>query len=452
MTSAFLRPPIGALRIGTCLLALGLPGLAFAQATSAPAEAPVPFSLHGQYTATVQYHPAFDSPYAGANSLDPGNSGRETNDITLFGALRLWTHAALYVNPEIDQGFGLSDTYGVAGFPSGEAYKVGARRPYFRLPRVYFRQGVALDDGAPVAVPDAANQMSDALPENALVITVGKFSVVDIFDTNRYAHDPRADFLNWSVIDAGAFDYPADAWAFTYGAVAEWSRAQWTLRGGLFALSKIPNGREIDGQFSQFGTIVELERRHRWGEHDGKLKALVYMDRGRMGSYDDAVDLAVRDGAAPSTALVRRYSNKPGIALNLEQELASDLGAFARASANDGRRETYEFTDVNKSLGAGLQLTGQRWSRADDAVGLAIAVNAVSTAARRYFAAGGLGPIIGDGRLPDYGLEHVLETYYALHLAEGLALSADYQLIVHPAYNVDRGPVQVFGLRFHAEF
>ncbi len=411
------------------------------------------WNLHGQFTSVWQYHPAFSSPYEGANSLDPGNAGKETVDVTAFGGIGLWSGAAAYANPEIDQGFGLSNTLGVAGFPSGEAYKVGARNPYFRLPRAFVRQVIGLGTTQRAsAIEDAPNQLPGSLPADNLTITIGKFSVVDIFDNNSYAHDPRADFLNWSIIESGAFDYAADAWGYTYGGAAEWTQSWWSVRGGFFALSKVPNSKDIDGQFRQFSIVGELEERHQLIEQPGKVKLLAYLLRGRMGGYEDAVDLARETSSTPSTALVRQYSSRPGLALNLEQATASDLGVFLRASINDGTRETFDFTDINRSIAAGLSLRGERWSRPDDTFGLAAVSNGLSSAARDYFAAGGLGVLIGDGRLPDYGWERILETYYSTKLIEHLTISGDFQYVVDPAYNRDRGPVAIFGLRIHAQF
>jgi high affinity Mn2+ porin len=171
-----------------------------------------------------------------------------------------------------------------------------------------------------------------------------------------------------------------------------------------------------------------------------------------MGSYDDAVSLARQSGTTPDIALVRRYASRPGMALNLEQELRHDLGLFARASANDGTKEAFEFTDINRSVSAGISLRGERWNRADDTFGFAAALNGISTAARRYFDAGGLGVLVGDGQLPNYGSEKIAETYYCAHFGEHVAVTADYQFVVNPAYNRDRGPVSLFGLRLHAEF
>lgn len=422
------------------------------QSTMAKADvqAPEDWSLHAQMTFVEQYHPAFHAPYSGPNSLGPQSVGRETFDATLFAGARLWDGGEAYIDPEIDQGFGLSNTLGVAGFPSAEAYKVGKADPYFRLQRLFFRQTLDLG-GKSENVDAAANQLGGTRTADNLVFTAGKFSVTDIFDGNVYAHDPKSDFLNWAIVDSGAFDYAADAWGYSYGAAAEWTQSWWTLRAGLFDLSRVPNSTKLVRGFGEFELVGEAEERHAlWGA-PGKVKLLAFLNRGRMGSYADALRLAQNTGALPDTALVRRYASKPGFALNVEQQIQDDLGAFARLSADDGSEEAYEFTEINKSLAAGLSLKGTAWQRPKDSMGAAFVIDGLSHHARDYFAAGGLGILIGDGRLPHYGYEHIFETYYSAALTDWLALSADYQFIADPAYNRDRGPVSVLGARLHAE-
>jgi high affinity Mn2+ porin len=412
---------------------------------------PETWSLHGQVTFTEQYHPAFTSPYTGANSLDPHSDGRETFDTTLFAGVRLWDGGEAYVNPEIDQGFGLSNTLGVAGFTSGEAYKVGASDPYIRLQRLFFRQTFDLGGDVEAVAPDA-NQLGGSKTANNLVITAGKIAVVDLFDTNDYAHDPRGDFLNWAVIDSGAFDYAADSWAYTYGVAAEWTQDWWTWRSGLFDLSRVPNERNLVRGFGEYEIVSEFEARSNFWGMPGKIKLLGYVNRGRMGDYNDAVALANATGALPNTALVREPADKPGAALNIQQQISDDLGAFLRASLNDGSKEAYEFTEINRSLAAGLALKGASWGRKDDTVGAAFVVNGMSKSAQNYFADGGLGLLIGDGRLPHYGSEDILETYYRAPLLGWLSADLDYQFIANPAYNRDRGPVSVIGAQLHAAF
>jgi len=236
---------------------------------SAAAAPPEIWSVHGQFTNITQYHPAFTSPYEGPNSLDPGNNGRETIDLTLFAGARLWKGGAAFVNPEIDQGFGLSDTLGVAGYPSGGAFKVGDAHPYYRLHRLFLRQVLDLGESAGNPVPAGPNQLAGVQASDNVTLTAGKFSAVDLFDTNQYAHDPRADFLNWSIIESGAYDYAADAWGYSYGAAWEWTQSWWTLRGGAFALSRVPNQRELDRSFKQFELVAEFEERYAWLDRPG---------------------------------------------------------------------------------------------------------------------------------------------------------------------------------------
>lgn len=436
------------LRCFAALAPLGLAPLAMAADADSAAEI---WSVHGQATFVDEYHPAFRAPYTGPNSLDPRSRGDETLDATLFLGLRLWDGGEVYANPEIDQGFGLSNTLGVAGFPSGEAYKVGSSSPYFRLQRLFFRQTFNLG-GNVETVESGANQLATTRTANNLVITAGKISVTDIFDTNAYAHDPKNDFLNWSVIDAGAYDYAADAWGYSYGIASEWTQDWWTLRAGLFDLSRVPNTTALETGFAQFELVAEGEERHTWWGMPGKLKLLGFVNRGRMGSYDDAVRLAQMTVTTPDTGLVRRYRSRPGMSINFEQQIDADVGVFARASINDGSREADEFTEINRSLSVGLSLKGTDWDRPNDTVGLAGVVNELSAPARRYLADGGLGILIGDGRLPHYGTEDIVEIYYAAQLSDGLDAGVDYQFVANPAYNRDRGPVSVLGFRLHGQF
>ncbi len=245
------------------------------------------FAVHGQTTFIEQYAAPFRAPYSGVNSL-ASNAGRETWDAMLAAGFKLWQGAELWIDPEIDQGFGLSNTEGVAGFPSGAAFKIGASVPYPRIQRTFIRQTIDLGGEAQKVDADF-NQFAGSQTADRVVVTIGKFSVSDVFDTNKYAQNPRKDFMNWALIDAGTFDYAADAWGYTYGAAAEWYRGNWTLRGGLFDLSIVPNSTELDPTFGQFQWIGEIERRYAvWG-HPGKIAVTGFLSRGRMGSFADAI-------------------------------------------------------------------------------------------------------------------------------------------------------------------
>jgi high affinity Mn2+ porin len=443
------------LTIAAFCMALAPDGFAQQAATDAmpPADpARERFAVHGQLTFVEQLASPFHDPYSGRNSLSPRH-GDETFDVTLYLGARLWSGAELWANPEIDQGFGLNNTLGVAGFPSGEAYKVGRSYPYWRVPRLFVRQTVDLG-GESEPLESIANQLGGSESANRWVFTLGKIGVPDIFDANQYAHDPRNDFLNWAAVDAGTFDYAADSWGYTVGAAAEWYQGEWTLRAGVFDLSEVPNSETLDHGFHEFQWIGELEKRHELMGKPGKLLVTAFDSRARIAALDQAVSLANATGESIDTALVdsRRYRSRTGVSFDLEQQLRSDLGMFARAGKGSSDLEAYEFSDIDRAVSIGLSLKGNRWGRADDTVALAAIDNGISANRERFLNAGGLGILVGDGQLPHPGAEQILETYYRWAAVQWAELTLDYQYIVNPAYNTDRGPVSVVALRVHAQF
>ena len=408
-------------------------------------------NFHGQFTFLEQAYPAFRSPYQGPNSLPGGGQGRETSDASLFAGVRLWTGAEAWINPEIDQGFGLANTLGVAGFTSGEAYKVGQTYPYARLPRAFIRQTIDLG-GETEKVEAGAAQFAGSTTANRLVLTIGKLSVVDIFDTNKYAHDPRTDFLNWAIVDTGTFDYAADAWGYTYGAAAEWYQGDWAVRAGVFDLSIVPNSADLDPTFKQFQSVGEIQRRYTLWGHPGSIRITGFLTRGGMGTFADAIALAAVTGGPADIAAVRHYQNRGGVSMNIEQEITSDFGAFMRAGWADGTKEPYEFTDIDGTVVGGVSIAGKKWGRPDDTIGIAGVVNHIAPVHQAFFNAGGLGILVGDGQLPHPGFEEIIETYYSYALTASMRVSLDYQFVANPGYNTDRGPVNVFAGRLHWQF
>jgi len=433
----------------TCLLATawmaGRIGMAHAQEDPAPSR----FAVYAQATYTEQETDGFRAPYRGPNSLSP-DTGRETTDATLYLGARLWRGAELWLDPETDQGFGLDDTLGLAGFASGEAYKVGRAAPYFRLQRALIRQTLDLG-GAAGSATAGPNQFALPQSANRLVITLGKMSVVDIFDVNRFAHDPRADFLNWSVIDAGTFDYAADSWGYSVGGAAEWYDGSWAWRAGVFDLSDVPNSESLAPRFDEYQVDVEAEHRHEVGGQPGKIDLTGFESRGRMGLYADAIARGEADGLPPELAPVRRYRKRDGISLNLEQQISADVGMFARLGDAGGNVEAYEFSDIDHTASVGVSVGGGPWRRPADTLGVAEVFNAASRDLRQYLAAGGLGILTGDGQLPHAGPEHILETYYELAVVSAVHVTLDYQWVDNPAYNRDRGPVSLFAVRVHVQ-
>lgn len=448
--SLFIAPTLVAFILASTVLPLRI-ACAEERSTAAENEGIQIAAIHAQATFVEQGNRSFRSPYTGRNSLNPANVWKQTFDFTVFMGVRPWAGAEFWLNPEIDQGFGLSDTLGVAGFPSGEAYKIGQKTPYLRLQRAFVRQTFDLD-GPVEPIAPAANQLGGHRSANRFVITAGKLSVPDIFDANQYAHDTRGDFLNWTALDTGSFDYAADAWGYTVGLAAEWYQGTWTWRVGVFDLSDVPNSEKLDSHFRQFQIDAEIEKRYEVAGQTGKVLVTGFQSRGRMGRYDDAISRADATGIPADIQAVRRYRDRAGISFTLEQALTGNFGVFARGGVANGNVEPYEFTDVDRTIAAGFSATGMLGKRPKDTLGLTAIVNAISAGHQRFLNAGGLGILVGDGRLPHPGSEHVFETYYATVVKDWVNVSFDYQFISHPAYNRDRGPVSIFGLRLHSQF
>lgn len=407
-------------------------------------------SLHFQETTVTQGHPHFHAPYSGGNSLQPASEVHSSITSTLFGGVRAWPGAELYLNPELSGGSGLSQARGVAGFPNGETFRVGSAVPVIYLARLFLRQTFELG-GERVRVDPDLDQLGGMHDSRRLTLTAGRFGVADLFDDNTFSHDPRTQFLNWALMSAGAWDYPADTRGYTWGLAADYTiEGVWSLRAAAVLVPKQANGLEMDTQLTQAeGLVAESEWHYSFGPRRGAARALIFLNRARMGSYDQAI--AATAGAQPDITGTRRAGRiKGGFAINAEQAVTEDLGAFVRLSWNDGKNETWAFTEIDHSAALGVVQRGTPWLRPGDEFGLALIAQGISTPHRRYLAAGGLGFILGDGAL-HYGPEGVLEAYYRLALTRLVAFSPDYQFILHPAYNSDRGPVHVLGLRMHVE-
>ena len=406
------------------------------------------WEIHGQTTFLPQGYPAFHAPYSGPNSLTPAPQLQQTWSNSLFLNARLWKGGEIYYNPELLQGFGLNDTVGVAGFPSGEAQKSNFPYPHYNTSRLFVRQTFGFG-GEQEELASGPTQLASKVDVSRLTLQAGKFAVIDIFDGNAYAKDARKDFMNWSIWAPGAFDYSADKVGLTYGATAEFNQKQWALRGGYFLMQAVSNSNSFDTRVFERGTyVLELETRYSLFSQPGKLRTIAWLNSAFSGSYRETLD---NPAFELDIAQTRRGRIKYGYVINLEQALSDEVGLFARWSWNDGKTEIMAFTDIDASLSLGLSLKGAKWARPDDVIGIGGAINALSRDHRDFIAAGGLGILIGDGQL-NYRRERILETYYAYALNKQLTLTADYQLITNPAYNADRGPVHIFSGRLHGEF
>ena len=409
------------------------------------------WTIHGQTTLVWQGYPPIRSPYQGPNSLPGGGEGRETWTATAFIGRRLWEGGELYFNPELQQGFGLADTIGLAAFPNGEAQKSAFLYPHPNMSRLFLRQTFGLG-GERETVEDGPNQLAGERDVSRMTVTVGKLAVPDLFLGNAYASDARTQFLNWNIWGGGSFDYAADKVGYAIGAIAELNQKYWALRAGYFLLPKVSNVNQFDLHIPAHGNwTVELETRYSLFSQPGKLRVLGWMNHGNIGSYADAVAEPTAFPTYPDITLTRRVRTNPGLVVNAEQAITDDLGVFSRLSWSPGHDEIMAFTDTHQSLSLGAVLTGRVWGRPADKVGVAGVVEGISRDARIYFASGGTGILIGDGRLT-YRREKVFEAYYAVNLARWTTLTFDYQFIANPAYNADRGAVSLFATRVHVEF
>jgi len=277
----------------------------------------------------------------------------------------------------------------------------------------------------------------------------------DIFDGNAYAEDPRLDFLNWSIWASGAFDYPADRLGLSWGLTAELNRSNFSVRAGYFLVPFEPNANTFDTAFFVRGGYVgELEMRYTPYGRPGSFRLGTWYNSTFAGSYSQAVALAnpnIGLNANDTIGFTRQGRSKYGLYLNFDQEISDWVGMFGRFSWNDGRTEIMSFTDIDTSLSLGVSIKGKPWGRPDDRVGIAGAWNNISGDHSAYLAAGGLGILVGDGALT-YASENVFEAYYAYQIAKGIVITADYQFLGNPAYNMVRGPVNVFSGRLSMRF
>ena len=412
---------------------------------------PYSWNVHGQLTLIEQGYPAFRSPYQGTNSLTGASQIQNTTSATAFVGYRPWDGTEVYINPELMQGFGLNNTLGVAGFPNGEAQKSNFPMPRIDIARVFVRQTFGLG-GEQETIEDGPNQLAGKQDISRITFTAGRFAVLDIFEGNSYSHDPRVDFLNWNMYCCGSYDVTMDKIGYTWGAAAELNQKSWAIRAGYFLVPAVSNANSYDIHISERGEYIgELELRYSLFSQPGKFRLMGWANIANMGGYADALAMPVTTPDYPDITQTRQVRTNYGFVANLEQAITADLGIFSRASWSPGRVELIGWTDCDQSLSFGAVLKGGAWGRPDDKIGVGGVVEGLSSIARAYFAAGGLGILIGDGQL-NYRPERILEAYYAYSVNKWATFTFDYQFIDNPGYNADRGPVSVFSGRLHAQF
>jgi high affinity Mn2+ porin len=460
-----------------------------AYAQQPPAQAPAPevaapqvtifphtdtsrYLLAGQANIIFQGHPGFHSPYEGTNSLLARGEYKVSMVGTLFLGLQLhhnlrYNTDAIY-NLESSGGRGVSEALGLAGFTNLDVVRNPNLGSVPYTARVQLHQTIGLTNKL---IDTQRTQLSLAtkVPERRFDLRVGRMSLPDVLDVNGPGSDSHLQFLNWTADNNGAWDYAADTRGYTYAFVTEYDDIHWSARYVFGLMPTVANGVDLDWNLRRArGDNYEFEYRKTpfaflperllSPERKGTVRLLSFVNHADMGVYRDAIDAALtaRANGDPSavpviTAHAPGTTVKYGFGLNFEQELTQDLRTFGRFGWNEGQHQSFAYTEVDQTFELGGDLAGNRWSRPNDKVGLAGISNAIKRDHQEYLALGGLGFLLGDGKL-NYAREDILEAYYNAHNWRGLFTAFDVQLIAHPGYNQDRGPVAMFSIRTHVDF
>lgn len=407
-----------------------------------PALLTVAFFLGGQLNIIYQRHSAFRALYSGPNSLRNQAEAATSRVATLYTGVALTAHHEFLFDLESAGGRGISDALGVAGFTNLDVVRnpVLGAKPY--VGRLMYHGVLALSrDTAPQE--RSFLSLLPRLPVRRIEFRAGKMSTVDFFDVNSIGSDSHLQFMNWTIDDNGAFDYAADTRGYTIGVEAEYDDRDWSVRAGVMMMPAVANGIHYDHHLrSDRGQNLEFERR--WTATTARI--LLYDNRAAMGNYRQSLSLS---NLPDITATRSRGRAKAGVGVNVEHALSDSLRVFSRVGWSDGRNESFAYTEVDRTLQLGGDLKIPRVR--DHRAGLAVVANAIGLAHRDYLASGGLGFLLGDGRL-NYGREKIVEAYYTARVLRGIFASLDVQHITNPGYNRDRGPVWVPGARVHMEF
>ncbi|MBV8896678.1 MAG: carbohydrate porin [Acidobacteriaceae bacterium] len=409
------------------------------------------WNLFWQATSIGQYHGTFHSPYQSPFSLQDYPERDVSLTTTLFFGLRLGHDTQLYFNPEIAGGRGFSGVNGLANSSNGELPRVASATPKPYLARLYISHDFAFGSEKE-SFESEENQLAGQRPMTRYTITVGRFTLTDFFDNNRYSHDPRTQFMGWAVMYNGAWDYSADVRGYTWGWVHEFHTRNWSLRYASAFEPKVANGSQFDRRILRDrGDDVEGEYRYTVRNHPGVIRVLEYWNHADAGSYAESIALAKKTGAAPDITATRRVGTlKYGVGVNAEQELTKNAGVFGRFGWNDGKTESFAFTAIDRLGTGGVSVTGERWHRPFDTVATELTVGGLSAVHAQYLELGGHDFLIGDGRV-QYAPEYAWESYYSARLFPGFFTTFDLQHVANPAYNQNRGPVWISSVRLHWE-
>jgi len=409
--------------------------------------------LAAQYNVIHQHLAPFGARYSGSQSLPAGGDDATSQTVGIYFGVLLPSHWNAYLDIERFVGAGVGNTTGLGSPSNGDVVRAGTGLPKdFYIARAYAEYLLPLGS-ITVSQTRAQDQLPGEVSAAALMLKVGKLSAADDFDMNRYANSTRTQFMTWSLINDGAWDYPADTRGYTGGLVLGYLQPAWSLKFGYYRMPQRANQEALEWPITRaYGEDLELDMGP--GPSGTVIRLLAYRNVARMGSYQDAIDIAKVHGGIPDiVADDRDGREKYGYGVNVEQPLADDgdTGVFLRAGWNDGRTETFVFTEVDRALSFGTQISGVHWHREGDRLGVAVSLDGLSAEHQRYLELGGCGFELCDGAL-DYAREDVLEVYYSVQLGRYAALSPDFQLYDHPGYNADRGPARIYGLRLHLQY
>jgi hypothetical protein len=412
------------------------------------------FWLSGQGNIITQWHPAFRSPYQGPNSLSPEAQDASSRVLTLYTGLRINGTTEFLFDLQETGGHGIGEALGLAGFTNLDVVRnpTLSKAPY--VARLMWHQIIPLGSEKSASERTPVSLFSQ-LPVRRLEIRFGKFSLVDFFDVNTYGSDSNFQFMNWTLDNNGAYDYAADTRGYTYAAMVEYDDRHWAVRFAEALMPKVANGINLDADLGRARSEnVEFELHHSFAPHrETVVRLLGFANHANMGVYSVAIAnyLAGNTPTPEITAHPLQTTTKYGFGVNIEQPLTDWMGVFARWGWNEGRHESYAYTEDDETVQVGASAQGAKWKRALDRAGLAYISNGISRVHQQYLALGGLGFVLGDGGL-NYGRENIVEAYYTLHVWRGIFTSLDVQHITNPGYNRDRGPVLAPALRLHVEF
>jgi high affinity Mn2+ porin len=394
----------------------------------------------------------FHAPYSGPNSLQNSADAKTSEAFGLYAGMSIVRGLEGYLDVEMIRGAGIGRTVGLAAITNGDVIRQGSADlgdgPY--IARVFLRYTIGF--GRDLDTLTRAMDQLPQIPKTArLEITAGKFALSDLFDVNRYANSTRTQFMNWGLFQNTAWDYAADTRGYSNGLALNWIHSAWSLRAAAMQMPFKANGNVFDS---------DLRNAHSFdAEFEGHIdvtgtvvRALAYENEARMGLYSEAI--ANAGTLPPNIALDDSPGRfKYGWGVNLEQPLADhgETGAFLRYGWGDGAAESFAFTESDRHLSGGLQVSGAHWGRGDDRLGIATVIDGIVKIHQEYLARGGDGFLLGDGAL-NYGEEQIVEAYYRVQCGKYIEVSPDYQYIRNPGYNRDRGPATVLSLRLNVKY